>query len=200
MDRKDKNQSGFLATNFFKRTIFVVPVDSAMAVVKMIVTSLEDLRSRLRAYVSENGLRHTPERYSILEVAYNLKKIFTPDDLFDLTRENGLPVSLSTVYNTLTLLERCGIVLRLPSPETKYQYLMASFAEQCPLLFCTECAQFSTYYRRNVKSILADKDLRPPRFSYRQAIICLYGICDKCRKKQSALKKAADKAAPKKKK
>ena len=60
-----------------------------MAVVKMIVTSLEDLRSRLRAYVSEHGLRHTPERYSILEVAYNLKKIFTPDDLFDLTRENG---------------------------------------------------------------------------------------------------------------
>lgn len=164
----------------------------------MITTPLEELRAQLNAYMTEKGLRQTPERYSILEVAYKAKQIFTPEVLFDLTREEGLLISRATVYNTLSLLERSGIVLRLPSPNAKCQYLMACLAEQCPLLFCTECNQFSTYYRRSVKSILADKDLRPPRFSYSHAVICLYGICNKCKKKKSSQKGLTKKNTQKK--
>ncbi|WP_373775545.1 Fur family transcriptional regulator [Porphyromonas loveana] len=166
----------------------------------MTATPLEELRNKLRTYVSENGLRHTQERYRILDIAYNARRVFTPEVLYELAQEEGLQVSRATVYNTLTLFERSGIVLRLPSPGTMYQYLMTFQAEQSPLLFCTQCAEFSTYYRKSVKTILAEKELRPPRFTHEHAIICLYGICNKCKKSAEAQKRAIEREKAKKKK
>ena len=65
---------------------------------------------QLCAYMDEHNLRHTAERFSILSSICTLQR-FTVDDLrYSLT---GITISRATVYNTLELMEKAGIIRRI---------------------------------------------------------------------------------------
>ncbi|MCF0200396.1 MAG: transcriptional repressor [Bacteroidales bacterium] len=76
--------------------------DNTYATVKTIFTD----------YLLSRGLRKTPERYAILEEIYNIDGHFGIDTLFNRMKASRYRVSRATLYNTMSLLLDCGLVIR----------------------------------------------------------------------------------------
>ena len=78
----------------------------------------------LKAELHAKGWRLTPQREVILQVFQNLPKgkHLSADDLYELLEKRGEGISLSTIYRTLKLMTRMGIVRELELAEVHKHY------------------------------------------------------------------------------
>ena len=69
----------------------------------------------LRTELNERGWRLTPQREIILDIFQNLPNgnHLSAEDLFEVLRLKGENISLSTIYRTLKMMSRMGILLSL---------------------------------------------------------------------------------------
>ncbi len=63
-------------------------------------------------WLEHKRLRKTPERFAILKMAWQLHGHFGVDALRSGLEKIGYHVSRATVYNTVSLLEDCGVLRR----------------------------------------------------------------------------------------
>ncbi|MEB3293675.1 MAG: transcriptional repressor [Synechococcales bacterium] len=78
----------------------------------------------LKAELNERGWRMTPQREVILTIFQNLErgKHLSAEDLYNLLQEQEDPISLSTIYRTLKLMARMGILRELELAEGHKHY------------------------------------------------------------------------------
>lgn len=78
----------------------------------------------LKAELNERGWRLTPQRETILTIFQNLPKgkHLSAEDLYNLLNEEGHHISLSTIYRTLKLMARMGILRELELAEGHKHY------------------------------------------------------------------------------
>jgi Fur family ferric uptake transcriptional regulator len=78
----------------------------------------------LKAELNERGWRLTPQRETILEIFQNLPKgnHLSAEDLYNLLHSQGESISLSTIYRTLKLMARMGILRELELAEGHKHY------------------------------------------------------------------------------
>lgn len=131
-------------------------------------------------YLDTNALRHTAERLSILTAICELQR-FSVDDLrYSLT---GILISRATVYNTLELFEKAGVVRHI---EKEYgvragQYELSCLKTSSVQIICQQCGRISEVKDSTISRMLEDKrftNFIPERFS-----LYIYGKCKVCRKK-----------------
>lgn len=78
----------------------------------------------LKAELNERGWRLTPQRETILQIFQNLPKgnHLSAEDLYHLLESEGEVISLSTIYRTLKLMARMGILRELELAEGHKHY------------------------------------------------------------------------------
>ncbi|MGB3559013.1 MAG: transcriptional repressor [Geitlerinemataceae cyanobacterium] len=78
----------------------------------------------LKSELNERGWRMTPQRETILQIFQNLHKgkHLSAEDLYNLLHEQGERISLSTIYRTLKLMARMGILRELELGEDHKHY------------------------------------------------------------------------------
>lgn len=78
----------------------------------------------LKAELNERGWRMTPQREVILTIFQNLErgKHLSAEELHNLLQEKEDPISLSTIYRTLKLMARMGILRELELAEGHKHY------------------------------------------------------------------------------
>ncbi len=64
--------------------------------------------------------RSTPQRRAVLEAIERQRRTFTVVDVYDRARKHAPGLGLATVYRTVELLRRSGVVRRLPGDEATY--------------------------------------------------------------------------------
>ena len=137
----------------------------------------------LEHLLRDKGMRRTPERFAILERVESFQRLFSADDIFH--------VSDATVYNTLQLFTRAGILRRhsIGSKPALYENLTAPRAGAGVQLVCTECGAIKTARDPEVDRLLASR--RYPSFSRSYYTLHVYGLCSRCarRKNRSATPK-----------
>lgn len=99
----------------------------------------DEVHRLLDAYLHRKGLRKTPERFWILEALYAADEHLDAHELSRRLEEKGLRVSRATVYNTLELLQECGLVVRHQFGENQARYERAHGYRQHDHLICTDC-------------------------------------------------------------
>lgn len=136
-------------------------------------------RMRLERYLTSRGLRKTPERFAILEAVCEIDGHFDAEELYKIMEARSYHVSLVTVYNTLQLLSRAGIIdtHRLAKRGTVFEMPSSGHIH----LVCSQCGKVREEVDPELMEILSQKRYRgftPASFG-----IDIFGLCSSCVRK-----------------
>lgn len=142
-------------------------------------SEIQLLRNQLTEFMQSNHLRKTPERYAILEKAVDLSAHFGVDELYNAMESTGYHVSKATVYNTLELLCRAGILNRhiFSTNQARYEVARGSHLH----LVCRRCGSIREIDQPDLTSRLLTDAYDGFEPEYSSTIV--YGICDDCKNK-----------------
>lgn len=135
----------------------------------------------LSQYLAQHKMRRTPERFAILDKVFEIHGHFTIESLHDYLETEGYHVSRATLYNTIQLLLKCGLVRRNQFQSQSPRYERVINPSRHYHLVCSRCGKV-----REIKDSVVDRILTTFRFgTFHPAYIDLniYGLCGACNRK-----------------
>lgn len=144
---------------------------------------------KVDAYLRERRMRRTYERYTILEKALSFKAGFSIENLHDALVADGEMFSLTTLYQAMALLCDAGVMCRHTYEGKRMLYQCTTdidgtatpFQKQ---LICRICGSVHDLRSDDMEI----SELRTGRFRPEYATVYVYGLCGKCRRKESKIK------------
>ncbi|HIA67217.1 TPA: transcriptional repressor [Candidatus Poribacteria bacterium] len=135
---------------------------------------------QFKDYLDTQGLRLTQERLTILDQVFNTDTHFRPDDLLVWMRQAGYKTSKATIYRTLPLLIKSGILTEVIDANNQTQYEYIGNIEEHAHLICVQCGKIT---ESRVPEIIKQKNDLCKKFNFhpikfRNEII---GVCSECR-------------------
>lgn len=155
----------------------------------------EEAKKFLDAYIANNGMRQTPERYAILNAMFGFEKPFTLDELNEKLKSSELSLSRATLYNNLNLFLKINLVIKHSLAEKTVYDVPGRSIGHCQMV-CTICGKVTS-----VQSIKLDKvinDINLSRFRKESYVLYFYGICSNCAAKLNRLSQSKRKSEKKK--
>ena len=146
---------------------------------------------RFTRFLESQHLKKTPERYAILARVMKQSPHFEADDLHRALDESGFHVSRATVYNTVELLCRCGVLRRLMFDARKVRYEVADSNHLH--LVCSQCGALAEAEAPGMEHLMERHLLEGFTPSY--YTMCVYGLCADCRR-DFGQKSAAESETP----
>lgn len=136
-------------------------------------------RLRLERYLASRGMRKTPERFAILKAVCQTEGHFDAEELYGLMEKRLYHVSLVTVYNTLQLFTRAGIVdsHRLSKRDSVFELAKQGHIH----LVCSQCGRVREENDPELAQLLASKHYKG--FTQSSFGIDVFGLCSSCVRK-----------------
>lgn len=135
--------------------------------------SLEDAFTR---FLNNGKFRKTPERFAILRKALEMDSHFEVDTLHLAIENDGYHVSRATVYNTVELLEKAGILRKNVFGQNSAIYEVSR--DNHIHLVCKSCGKIREIENHHIASHVMQ--LNPDNFLPDSFAITLYGVCGDC--------------------
>lgn len=136
----------------------------------------------IRQMLSDHGLRFTRQRALILETIRHGEGHQDADDVYRQVRELEPRLSLSTVYRSLQIFKKLGLIEELHFDETHHHYEVKPSSEHHHLV-CLGCGQVtefhhpvSRYIKRNVPEL--------KQFEIVDTEVHMTGYCPRCRERK----------------
>lgn len=148
-------------------------------------------REALSRYITEHHRRCTPERFAVLDKVLDMPSRFTIDELTTAIEGGDFRVSKATVYNSIDLFARAGIVKKLHLSADTWEVAL----DNPPIvrLVCEQCGKV-----REVKDSQLFRALsfrRYTSFTAKRFEVCVSGLCTRCQNngKRKGIKKIQNK-------
>lgn len=137
----------------------------------------------------KHSCRVTVPRQAILDVLSKAEKHLSAEDVFLEVHKRYPDIGLTTVYRTLNLLIRIGLVLKFDFGDGRARYELSSGPRKEKHhhhLVCTKCNRIIDYKDfideeeklfKKTEKLLA----RKYKFEITEHLVRFYGLCDKCR-------------------
>ena len=142
--------------------------------------TISPAQRKLTAYLEAHHMRKTGERFAILAGIEAIKSPFDADTLYRSLRADGERYSRATIYNTLELLERVGILRKLLFDGNVAHYELTASGSTHHHLVCTECGAVSRVEAPELHRQIEEMTYKG--FSPANYNLYVYGICAKCAK------------------
>ena len=126
--------------------------------------------------------RITPERYAILDAVLESQGHFDAESLYYRLIASGVKVSKATVYNTLDILQECGLVSKYRFAENTSRYEKAFGRPHHHHLICLHCGDIIEFINEKLDKIQEDV-CSEKNFSSQSSTLQIFGTCSKCKKK-----------------
>ncbi|MGA9115603.1 MAG: transcriptional repressor [Bacteroidota bacterium] len=127
-------------------------------------------------------MRATPSRFAILDAVLATQGHFDAEGLYYRLASSGVKVSRATVYNTLELLQACGLVSKYRFTGSTSRYEKAFGRPQHQHLVCLGCGEIIEFVNERLeriqKEVCAAYD-----FEAGSATLQIFGSCSRCRKR-----------------
>ena len=130
-------------------------------------------------YLKERGLKWTPERERVFQEIFTTEGHFEAEDLTYRLRKKGTRVSKATVYRTLPLLVRAGLIKEVIHGEKHHHYEHIQEEKQHDHLICLKCGkilEFKDESLRTIEQKICDKN----RFKPEKILVEIFGYCNDC--------------------
>jgi len=138
-------------------------------------------KEKLAQYLRQAKLRPTRERHLLLEEIMHTNGHFDADQFNATLVAKGLKVSRATVYNTLDLFVKCGLISKYRFSENHSRYEKAFGRPRHDHLICLECGSIIEFVSDKLDRIQRDV-CRAKNFTMRNATLQIFGVCSACRK------------------
>jgi Fur family transcriptional regulator, ferric uptake regulator len=138
--------------------------------------------SRFQHFLQGQGLKLTTERASLVREIFSTHYHFEADELLFKMKGKKVKISRATVYRTLELLVKSGMVRRVHLGEDHYHYEHISGNSHHDHLICTTCGSVIEFHDPLIEDRqreICDRKRFTPTFHNLQIL----GVCDSCRRK-----------------
>lgn len=143
----------------------------------------EAAREILRNHLKSSGKhRATPERFAVLDAVLQSQGHFDAESLYYRMISNGVKISKATVYNTLELLQECGLVSKYRFAESTSRYEKAFGRPHHHHMICLSCGDIIEFMSDKLEQI-QEQIAEQKNFSIQSTTIQIFGTCAKCSKK-----------------
>jgi Fur family transcriptional regulator, ferric uptake regulator len=138
--------------------------------------------SRFQDFLQKQGLKLTSERVALVREIFSIHYHFEADELLFKMKEKNVKISRATVYRTLELLVKSGMVRRVHLGEDHYHYEHVTGDSHHDHLICTTCGGVIEFHdevleRRQLE--ICERKKFTPTFHNLQIL----GVCDPCRRR-----------------
>lgn len=140
----------------------------------------EEIKRKLIETLKENNLKLTRQRLEIIEVLSRDRSHPTAMDILAKVRRKVPQISTSTVYYTLNLLKREGLIKELEFYDRENRY-EGDITDHLNLI-CTQCGKIQDFHVEI--SFQAKHVERKTGFRIQQMRFEYYGLCRKCQAKR----------------
>ncbi len=143
---------------------------------------LEREIGRFQDFLLRQGLKLTTERSALVREIFSIHYHFEADELLFKMKQKGLKISRATVYRTLELLVKSGMVRRVHLGEEHYHYEHVTGNSHHDHLICTTCGgviEFHDELLEQRQRDICEKKKFTPTFHNLQIL----GVCDSCTRK-----------------
>ncbi len=140
--------------------------------------------SSLRSELHERGCRMTPQREVILKVFQDLEKgtHLSAEELHEILAERKSGISLSTIYRTVKLMARMGILRELELAEGHKHY---EINQPSPYhhhhLICIHCSRTIEFRSDSILKI-GSKAAEKEGFQLLDCQLAVHAVCPKCQR------------------
>jgi Fur family ferric uptake transcriptional regulator len=137
----------------------------------------------LTNYLKAHGkLRATPERFAVLDAVLQSQGHFDAENLYYRMLTKGSKVSRATVYNTLDLLQECGLVSKYRFAENTSRYEKAFGRPHHHHMICLACGDIIEFVSDRLEKI-QNEMCAEKEFDAQSSTVQIFGTCSTCRKK-----------------
>jgi Fur family transcriptional regulator, ferric uptake regulator len=143
---------------------------------------LEREIGRFQEFLSQQGLKLTGERTALVREIFATHYHFEADELLFKMKEKDVKISRATVYRTLELLVKSGMVRRVHLGEDHYHYEHVTGNSHHDHLICTTCGGVIEFHDEVLEARqreICEKKKFTPTFHNLQIL----GVCDACKRK-----------------
>ncbi len=131
-------------------------------------------------YFKQQGLKRTPEREKVFQEALALEGHFEVEELAYRLRKKGSRISKATVYRTLPLLVKAGLIKEVIHGEKHHHYEHNHEENQHDHLICLKCGKIVEFKKESLRGI-EEEICKENQFRPEKVVIEIYGYCKKCR-------------------
>jgi len=130
---------------------------------------------------SSGNLRSTSSRIAVLNAVLQSQGHFDAESLYYRMISGGIKISKATVYNTLDLLQECGLVSKYRFTEHSSRYEKAFGRPHHHHLICLECGDLIEFVNERLNRI-QEEVCSEKNFSPQSSSLQIFGTCAKCKK------------------
>ena len=137
---------------------------------------------RFREYLREHNLPVTAQRLAIAQVVLGSDSHLSVDEIVVELAMRSTPAGTATVYRTLEVLVRSGLVVERDFGEGFKRYEPARDAPHHEHLMCTVCGrvvEFSDERLERMSTLLAEQH----GFARQRHRLVIYGVCPECQRR-----------------
>lgn len=137
-------------------------------------------RSRFFRYLKEQGSKWTPEREEIVREVFAMEGHFEADDLAYRLRKKGSRTSKASVYRTLPLLVKAGLIKEVIYGEVRHHYYEHIHDQkEHDHLICLKCGRILEFENDSLREI-ERKICEKRGFLPQKVLVEIFGYCRKC--------------------
>lgn len=137
---------------------------------------------RFNQFLQGSGLKLTTERAALVREIFATHYHFEADELLFKLKQKSVKISRATVYRTLELLVKCGLVRRVHLGEDHYHYEHVTGNSHHDHLICTTCGTVIEFHDPVLEARQSEICLRR-RFTPTFHNLQILGLCHSCQKK-----------------
>lgn len=141
--------------------------------------NVEEVSAQFEDFLRSSGLRLTQSRMDVLNQVFAYPGHFQIEDLLVQMRQNGYKVSRPTIYRTLPLLVKSGLLTEFIDAHKNTRYERIHSLQEHAHLICLRCGQIVEFIEPEIeslqKAVCEAHRFKPVR--YRNEII---GYCSEC--------------------
>ena len=137
-------------------------------------------------YLKQNKLKVTPQRMKTAEFVLNDHGHLAAEEIYE-TLRSTTNISLASVYRTLELLSRSGLVDKTHFAGDKIYYEHTVGHRHHDHLYCLKCHRVFEFCSDKLEDI-QDRIARTRGFKSEFHSLKIYGVCGKCQKKTEKTK------------